>query len=169
MLLDSWSVPPSHNPLESLQSLYVEDSSFQSIQLEWISRCPKVRPLHLLWKTPTSSVFSPIPVAVLSHAMNNLLCYQEMVTSCRINQYFSNSVTVDEEVINQLYTNSVVRFSILTQLPQGLFIGKSDGTISGYPTMEVHEWRGSVVMTVNSFGSVYTFKTPIVLSVLGGG
>ena len=168
MILDSWSTPPSQNPLESLQSWYVEDVSFQSMKLEWISKCPKVRPFHLLWKTPTEPVFSPIPSSVLSHAMGNLFCYQEMVTSCRVNRYFSNSVIVDEAVIKELPADTEVRFSTLTPLPQGLSIGEVDGTISGYPTMAIQEWKGSIMMTVNRFGSVYTFRNSIVLSILGG-
>ena len=136
--------------------------------VKWLSSCPKTRSVHIEWKPPTSTVFSLIPDSFLIRSLGNAFSYTEPISTCRVNKYYTNSVIVDDKLIDGLTMGaSALSFSTTDSLPQGLSLDPSFGSITGYPTCASETKTIEVTLEVRKGSSSYTFSTAVVISVIG--
>lgn len=171
LIVDTWAIPASvTNPFQVLQSIYIDQASIRSIKIQWLSSCPKVRPIRLEWKYASQGGFSSIPVSSFSHSLGNVFHYSEMVSTCRMNKYYTNPVIVDYRIIEGLEKRELqakVSFHNEDNLPLGLTLDPQDGTISGFPTLETWDKKVRIFLTVQTSSSEYTFRVTVIISVMG--
>ena len=93
-----------------------------------------------------------------------------MVSTCRMNKYYTNPVVVDYRIIEGLEKRGLeakVSFHNEDDLPLGLPLDPQDGTISGFPTLEVWDKKVRIVLTVQTSSYEYTFQSTVIISVMG--
>lgn len=97
----------------------------------------------------------------------------EMTSVCRMNKYYTNRAIVDYAVIEGLLQTqndgnmgTTISFRSDSSLPQGLSVDSHDGTISGYPTMQVTEMKVHIIMTVLTSDHEYDFENTVTISVI---
>ena len=113
-------------------------------------------------------VYSIIPNSYLARSLGNAFSYAEPITTCRVNKYYTNSVIIDEKLIDGLnLAASSLFFSSYDSLPQGLSLDPSLGSITGYPTCASETKTIEVKMDVKKGSSSYSFRTTVVISVVG--
>lgn len=169
-MVDTWAVhfPSAQTLFTSLQSFYINHGDYHLFKVKWLSTCPKIRSVHIEWKPPASMVYSIIPNSYLARSLGNAFSYAEPITTCRVNKYYTNSVIIDEKLIDGLnLAASSLFFSSYDSLPQGLSLDPSLGSITGYPTCASETKTIEVKMDVKKGSSSYSFRTTVVISVVG--
>lgn len=87
-----------------------------------------------------------------------------------MNKYYTNPVVVDYRIIEGLEKRGLeakVSFHNEDDLPLGLALDPQDGTISGFPTLEVWDKKVRIVLTVQTSSYEYTFQSTVIISVMG--